>query len=135
MKTLPFLGMLGVAYGLASPITAQTDEAFFLLTQQTAKCIESSRAELAGQEGAVIFIKPHDCVRDVDGNASTCAPADAPDTTTLQTQNDTDEDALLFLSRTHLACFADISMLDDAVNAADTLWRFYHDTCQFAPDV
>lgn len=134
MRTL-LRNSLVLACGLYSAAITQSDaDIYFLLRHETVKCIASNRTEFADQIGSVIFIKPQECLTESQDDTSTYAPAEAPDTSVLQKQNDTGADALLFLSRPHLACFAEFPILDETTVSKDTIWRFYPETCQFEPD-
>lgn len=134
MKIYLCRGFLVLACAVASTATAENDDVFFLLTRETASCIASGREELVAPENSIIFIKPHDCSVEPQDNSLTYAPVEAPDVSGLQNQGDANPDALLFLSRKHLACFEDVSVMGNTRPSTDVLWRFYPDTCHFEPD-
>ncbi|WP_299706052.1 hypothetical protein [uncultured Tateyamaria sp.] len=127
-------GVLVLTLATSTMVSSEEDEGYFLLTREVAECIAVNRAQLALQDSSVVFIKPQECLTDVTEDVPSYAPAEAPDVRLLQTDEALDVDALIFLSRAQLACFADLSVLASETAGAQDIWRFYPDTCHFAPD-
>ncbi|WP_299772514.1 hypothetical protein [uncultured Tateyamaria sp.] len=134
MTSLIIRSALAFILVTTAAVSSQYDEGYFLLTREVAECIAVNQAQLALQDSSVVFIKPQECQTDVTEDLPSYAPAEAPDVRLLQTDEALDVDALIFLSRAQLACFADLSVLASETAGAQDIWRFYPDTCHFAPD-